>query len=451
MELTDLTVSEAARRIRAGELSPVELVQACFGRIGVLDPRLRAWVLVDREGALGTAREREAEASAGRFRGPLHGVPVGLKDIYHVQGMPTTAGAGGFAHEQPTSDAESVARLRGAGAVVVGKTATTEFAYLDPAETRNPWNPEHTPGGSSSGSGASVGARMIPLALGSQTVGSVLRPAAYCGAVGLKPTYGRISCRGVLPLAWSLDHVGIFCRSVEDAALALTPLAGHDPGDPCSARESVADYPAACAAAGRPPHLGLPRQFFLEKAGTEVRAHLEAVAQAFARAGAEVEEIKLPQSFERIHAAGATVLQVEAATYHAPRFSTHAEQYRPKIRALIEAGMKISGVDYVGAQHHRRTFREEMTPILERVDALLMPVTGAPAPRGLGSTGDPTFCAPWTFAGLPAISLPSGLAEDGLPLAIQLVSGAFEETRLLATARWCEGTLAFSARPSESR
>lgn len=448
-----LTVTEISARIRRGELSAVALIEALLARIDALDPQVRAWVFVDRDGALESARQRDAEARAGQFRGPLHGVPVGLKDIYHVAGITTTAGAGAFAHERPTEDAESVARLRRAGAIVLGKTATTEFAYLDPAETRNPWNLEHTPGGSSSGSGASVAARMVPLALGSQTVGSVLRPAAYCGVIGLKPTHGRISCRGVLPLAWSLDHVGIFSRSVADAALVLQVLAGHDPGDPLSAREPVPDYVDAVALAGPhaggmgAPRLGLPRQFFLERASPEVAAHLEAVAQTLARAGAGVEESKLPPSFEGIHEAGTRVMQVEAAAFHHARFSTHAAHYRPKIRGLIEAGMIIAGVEYVAAQQHRRRFRQDMALSFERVDALLMPVAGTPAPKGLGSTGDPTFCAPWSFAGLPAISLPSGVARDGLPLAIQLVSGAFDESRLLAVARWCEAALAFSSAP----
>ncbi len=445
--LHTLTVTELSARIRSGELSPVSLVEALLARIDALDPKVKAWVTVDRQGALESARH--VEAQTGRPRGVLHGVPVGLKDIYHAVGMTTTAGAGVFAHERPAEDAESVARLRRAGAIVLGKTATTEFAYLDPAETRNPWNPEHTPGGSSSGSAAAVAARMVPLALGSQTVGSTLRPAAYCGVVGFKPTHGRISCRGVLPLAWSLDHVGIICRSVADAALVLQVLAGHDPGDPLSAREPVADYVGFVARAERPPRLGLPRQFFLERASPEVATHLEVIAQTLARSGASVEEVKLPASFEGIHEAGTRVMQVEAAAFHAAPCAAHAEHYRPKIRGLIETGLKVGGIEYVAAQQHCRRFRAEMTPLFERSDALLMPVAGTPAPKGLGFTGDPTFCAPWSFAGLPAIALPSGLAQEGLPLAIQLVSGAFDEARLLPVARWCEARFGFSGAPAE--
>lgn len=443
-----LTATEIARRVRAGELSPVAAVEASLARIAETEPALRAWVHVDTDGALRTARALEAEARAGRFRGPLHGVPVGIKDIYHVAGMVTTAGAGAFAHERPQADAATVARLRAAGAVIVGKTATTEFAYADPAETRNPWHLEHTPGGSSSGSAAAVAVRAIPLALGSQTVGSVLRPAAYCGVVGLKPTHGRISAAGVIPLAWSLDHVGIFARCVEDAALALSVLAGHDPADAFSAAVPTADYPAAVRRSPQPPRLGIPRGLFGDKATPEILTHLDAVASAFGKAGAVVEEVSLPPSAEAIHDAGQLVMRVEAAAYHRDRFARHRDAYRPKISGLIEEGLAIAGVDYVRAQQARRRFREEMGPLLEQHDAFLMPVAPAPAPKGLTWTGDPGLCAPWSFSGLPAIALPSGLAESGLPLSIQLVSRAFGEEDLLAVARWCEATLGFTAVPS---
>lgn len=441
---------DIAKRIRAGSLSPMAVIEACLARIADVEPALRAWVHLDRDGALKAARALEAEARAGRFRGPLHGVPVGIKDIYHVAGMVTTAGAGAFAHERPETDATAVARLRAAGAVILGKTATTEFAYADPAETRNPWNLEHTPGGSSSGSAAGVAAGMVPLALGSQTVGSVLRPAAYCGVVGLKPTHGRISAAGVIPLAWSLDHVGIFARSVEDAALTLSVLAGHDPADGFSAAVPTADYVGALARADRPPRLGIPRRLFADKASPETNAHLDAIASAFAKAGATVEEVTLPPSAGAIHDAGQLVMRVEAAAFHRDRFGRHADAYRPKIRGLIEEGLAVGGVEYVRAQQVRRRFREEMGPVLDDFDALLMPVAPAPAPKGLTWTGDPGLCAPWSFSGLPAIALPSGLAQDGLPLSIQLVAAAFAEVRLLAVARWCEATLGFTATPPSS-
>lgn len=444
-----LTVVEIAERIRSGELSPVAVVEACLAQIKDLEPAIQAWVYIDAEGALRAARTLEAEARAGKIRGPLHGVPAGIKDIFHVAGMVTTSGAGTFAHERPETDAPSVARLRQAGAIILGKTATTEFAYADPTVTRNPWNLEHTPGGSSSGSAAAVAAHMIPLALGSQTIGSTLRPAAYCGIVGLKPTYGLITTAGVTPLAWSLDHVGIFTRSVDDAALALSVLAR-----PESAGRSAVSTPApiidSIAAVGRgrrPPRLGVPRSLFSEKAGPEVNAHLEGVAAAFAASGAMIEDIAMPPSTEEIHDAGQMVLRVDAAAFHDARFAGDLGSHRPRIRGLVEAGRTIAGVEYARAQQARQRFREEMGPILKRYDALLMPVAPTTAPKGLDSTGDPVFCAPWSFAGLPAIALPGGVSGDGLPLAIQLAAGAFEEERLLDVARWCEAHLHFTAAP----
>ncbi len=441
------TVIETARRIRSGDLSPVAAVEACLARIESLEPAIQAWVLVDAAGARETARVLEAEARAGRFRGPLHGVPVGLKDIYDVAGTVTTSGASAFAHERAQTDAAAVALLRGAGAVILGKTTTTEFAYTDSTVTRNPWNLEHTPGGSSSGSAAAVAAQMIPLALGSQTLGSTLRPAAYCGIVGLKPTYGRISTAGVTPLAWSLDHVGIFTRSVEDAALALSVLAGPESTDGSLAPVPAADDMTAAGLRIRPPRLGIPRALFSDKVGPEVSQHLETIASRLAGAAAVVEDVTVPPSADAIHDAGQLVLRVDAATFHAERFARHADSYRPRIRALIESGLAIPAVEYARAQQARRRFRDEMGPILKRFDALVMPVAPTTAPRGLDSTGDSVLCAPWSFAGLPSIALPSGVSAAGLPLAIQLIAGAFAEDRLLGVARWCETTINFTAGP----
>lgn len=445
--LHTLTAAELAARIRAGQVSPIEVVEAHLAWIEQYDTSILAWVHVDRDGALARARALEAEAHKGSFRGPLHGVPVGIKDIFHVAGMVTTAGAGPFAHERPDADSAPAARLRGAGAVILGKTATTEFAYSDPAPTRNPWNPQHTPGGSSSGSAAAVAAHMIPLALGTQTIGSTLRPAAYCGIVGLKPTHGLISAVGVIPLAWSLDHVGVLARSVRDAAQALSVLAGFDPADLYPAQSAAVDYLAGLERPGGPPRLGIPRGLFAGRAGEEVTAHLDAVAALFRGSGALVEEVPLPPSAGEIHDAGQLVLRAEAAAYHEARFSRHADDYRPRIRALIESGLQVRVAEFARAQHVRRRFRGEVSALFDRYDALMMPVAPTAAPRGLGSTGDPVLCAPWSFAGLPSIALPSGLSPDGLPLAVQLACGAFQEERLLRVARWCETVLGFVAAP----
>src|SRR5262245_60258272 len=254
-DLHELGVAESARQIREGVLSPVDLVVACLKRIDAVDGLVKAWVRVDRDAALRVAEQRLAEARQGRWLGPLHGVPVALKDNFDAAGLTTTAGAGSYAHRHPDRDAPAVTMLRAAGAIVLGKTTTTAFAFRDPTATCNPWNLAHTPGGSSSGSAAAVGARMAPLALGTQTVGSVLRPAAYCGLVGLKPTYGRISTVGIVPLSWSLDHVGVLARSVEDCALALGPLAQS--GDERITRGAGVDDYAASVRRSLPPRVGL--------------------------------------------------------------------------------------------------------------------------------------------------------------------------------------------------
>ncbi|HET8577150.1 MAG TPA: amidase [Methylomirabilota bacterium] len=444
--LHELTASEAARRIRTGAISPSNLLAALLKRIDAVEPTVRAWVHLDRDAAARVAVQRDMEAREGRFMGALHGVPVALKDIFDAAGLVTTAGAGPFAHRTATADAASVARLRAAGAVVLGKVTTTAFAFLDPSPTRNPWNPEHTPGGSSSGPAAAVAARMAPLALGSQTVGSVLRPAAYCGVVGLKPTHGRISAAGVVPLSWSLDHVGIFSRRVEDCALALGLLAGADAADPLSSAAGVDDYAGAVAAAA-PPRIGVLRPLF-ERATPDMAAHVEATARALEKAGATLVDVALPASFAGLHEAGSLVLRAEAAAWHTPLFTKHAGEYPPRIREAIEAGRGIPAVDYLAAQESRRAFRRDMAPLTGAHDALLTPTVGAPAPKGLGSTGDPYFCAPWSFAGLPAIALPSGVDAGGLPLSIQLVGAAFAEARLLGAAAWCERVIGFDGAPS---
>jgi len=430
MTLTGLGAREAAAQIREGKISPRDLVEACLERIRALDGRLEAWAHVDEAGARTAARVLEAEVASGRIRGPLHGVPVGIKDIIHVAGMPTTAGAKPWAHRRPAADAPAVRRLRDAGAIILGKTHTTEFAYRDPAPTRNPWNLEHTPGGSSAGSGAAVAARMVPVALGTQTVGSILRPAAYCGVVGFKATHGLTPAEDVIPLAWSLDHIGVLTRSVQDAALALGILAGRE----------------LTAAPRGAPTIALAPEL-LERAEPETAAHLRATAEAFARAGARIVEVALPPSFARLHDVGLIVLQAEAAAYHAADFAEHADEFGPGIRTAVEAGLRRLAVEYVQANRARLAFRDAVMPLLERHDALLSPTAPGPAPAGLGSTGDAWFCAPWSSAGVPAITLPSGVAASGLPFAVQLVGAAGREAPLLGVAAWCEGVLRFSAAP----
>ena len=435
----DLGVVDAAHAIRRKELSPVDLVDALLARIAAFDARVQAWALVDADGARSAARRATDDIARGALRGPLHGVPFGAKDIFHSAGLRTEAGSKVMAGYVPTRDATAVARLKNAGAILLGKTHTTEFATYDPAPTRNPWNLECTPGGSSSGSAAAVAARMAPLALGSQTIGSNVRPASYCGLVGLKPTFGRISTRGVMPLSYTQDHVGLMARSVEDIAVALRVIAGHDPDDPSSSRSAVSDYVEAVTRRSA-PRIGLLREPFFERADEEVRRITSGAVERLARAGAAVEDAKLPPSFAAVHAAAYLISRSDTASIHAERFASKADLYRPAIRAAIEMGMLIPGDLYVRSLRVRGQFRREMAPLLERFDVLLTPTTPTPAPAGM-ATGDPSFQLPWSLSGLPSITVPCGLTASGLPLGIQLISALFTEPRLLSAAAWCEDVL----------
>jgi aspartyl-tRNA(Asn)/glutamyl-tRNA(Gln) amidotransferase subunit A len=442
-----LGVAEAAKQMRDRQLSPVALAQSLLDRIEALDPTLKAWVTIDREEVLTTARQREQELERKGAKGLVYGVPVGLKDIFYTAGMKTSACSRIYADFVPAYDATVVTRLKEAGAIILGKAVTTEFASSDPSPTRNPWNLAHTQGGSSSGSSVAVATGMCPAALGSQTGGSTCRPAAYNGIVGLKPTYGRISRYGVVPLSWSLDTVGILVRSVEDAAIMLQVMAGHDPNDPGSSARPVPDYLEQMKALDRPARIGLIKEFFFDRSTSEIRSHTEAVAQKLAQAGATVEEISLPQSFATAHSCQRIVSNVEAAAFHEEFFRERADEYGPKIRANIEMGMLVPGVRYLQAQRLRRQFRQDMTDMVKRVDVALTPATPEPAPKDLTTTGDAVFQSPWTSSGLPTIVIPSGLGQSGLPLGVQFGGLPFEEGKLLAAARWCEDALGVSLWP----
>ncbi len=437
----ELTIAEAASQIRAGQLSPVELMESLLRRSEKLEPSLNVWVTLDSDFALETARQRELELAVEGPRGPLHGIPVGIKDIYYTRGMRTTCCSPIYADFVPDYDATTVALLRRAGAIIMGKTVTTQFACGDPPPTKNPWNAAHTPGGSSSGSAVGVAARMFPAALGSQTAGSVLRPAAYNGVVGLKPTFGRISRHGVVPVSWSLDTMGTFTRTVEDAALMLGALAGHDPKDASTSTVPIQDYAAVLDRQQFPPRVGLLRKFFYERANAEVRQHTDQIAQRLAAAGAMVEEVKIPMDFDTVISTNRVLMTVECAAYHQPVFSERPDDYAPNVRGVIEAGMIMPAVTYMQAQRNRRRFRRLVEEAAQGFDVLLTPSIYSAAPRDLSSTGDPMFQSPWTTCGIPAITLPSGLSESGLPLGIQLAAAPFDEAGLLAAARWCERVL----------
>ncbi len=439
-KLCDLTIKEAASAIATGKLTVLGLVESCLERINDMEAKVQAWALVDREGALETAQRLDQELKRGRRRGPLHGIPCGIKDIFYTAGLRTEAGSRSCSGFIPSYDATSVTLLKEAGAIILGKTHTAEFAYMDPAPTRNPWDTDHTPGGSSSGSGASVAAGMCLAALGSQTLGSVLRPAAYNGVTGFKPHYGRISTYGVVPLAWTLDHVGILARTVEDTALIFQTIAGYDAMDCHSLDDSVPDC-LSNLGSQKTPHLGLVRQHFFDNADEEMRSHTEDVVKSLRQAGAEVQEMDSPCNFSEIYDNGLRIMAVEAATYHQAMFTKHKDLYRPEISRLIEQGLSISATEYARILLTRSQQYVSVKPLLHQVDALLVPGAVGAAPYGLASTGSPVMQGPWTIMGIPTISLPTGLNKDGLPLAIQLAGYPRAEDHLLSTARWCERVL----------
>jgi aspartyl-tRNA(Asn)/glutamyl-tRNA(Gln) amidotransferase subunit A len=446
-DLFDLALTEAAFKIRERRLSPVALMESLLARATTLEPRLKVWVTLDTEAAMEAARQSERELEQDGPRGPLHGVPVGIKDIFYTRGVKTTACSPIYADFVPEYDATTVALLKGAGAIMMGKTVTTEFACGDPSPTVNPWNEAHTPGGSSSGSAVGVAARIFPAALGSQTAGSVLRPASFNGVLGLKPSFGRVSRYGVMPVSWSLDTMGTFTRTVEDAALMLNVLAGHDPNDYSSSTKSVPDYQKAVLARDTPPRVGVFRQFFREESDDEVNKHTDEVLERLGRAGAAVEEVSVPLDFQTLLSAHRILMTVGAAATHQADFSERPDDYSSNVRGAVEAGMITPAVSYLQAERTRRRFRRAMVEVMQGFDVLLTTTTGTPPPRDLTTTGDPRFQAPWTTCGLPSISIPSGLSASGVPLGTQLVSAPFAEETLLSAAHWCEQVLKFDLRP----
>jgi aspartyl-tRNA(Asn)/glutamyl-tRNA(Gln) amidotransferase subunit A len=435
--LHELGVVDIAAQVRSRNVSAIEVVDACLQRIDATESKILAWVNVDAEGARSQAREADRAAARGDG-GPLNGVPIGLKDIYDASGFSTRCGSTFLPDVPKSKDAASVARLKRAGAIVLGKTVTTPFALADPSITRNPWNREHTPGGSSSGSAASVGAWQVPAAMGSQTAGSILRPAGYCGAVGLKPTFGRVSRQGIHPLAWSLDHAGPITRGVQDAAALLQVLAGFDPADQGSRDRPIDDYVGAAANPQR-PKLGLLTDVAsLSEPG--VRAHILEVGERLRGAGATVVEMTLAEPFDLMLAAQMMIMQAECAAIHRVQHRQFAEQYPPRLRAQVELGQLMPVTAYLQAQRLRRRMRTIVLAQFGDIDALLMPTAANLAPD-LSWTGDNRFQAIWSLLGFPTISLPSGLTPDRLPFSTQLIARPWAEARLLSTAAWCETVL----------
>lgn len=436
-EPSTLTVCEAARRIAEGALTSAELVAACFERIAAEEERIQAWAFLDRDKAMAEAEERDRRRRRGQPLGPLHGVPIGVKDIIDVKGMPTGNGTPVDAGSRPFCDATVIRRLRAAGAVILGKTVTTELAYYHPGKTRNPHDPGRTPGGSSSGSAAAVAAGMVPLALGSQTNGSVIRPASFCGVVGYKPSFGAVPRTGVLKLAPSLDQVGVFARTLEDAALAEL-LMGPD-GQDTDVRESPG--PLTATALAEPPvtpALAVIKTPFWERADEATRAAFGELGEALGEQGDEVE---LPEVFARGAGWLRGVMAAEMARNLGHYVDRAPQEVSETFRELVAEGRGMRAPDYLAARDMRRVLHDALGPVFDRFDAIVTPAAPGEAPEGLENTGDAIFCSLWTFCGLPAISLPLMTGPTGMPLGVQLVGRYGQDARLLRTARWLVRTL----------
>ena len=446
-------MTELARMIATKAVSPVEVVRAHLDRIAALDGSLRAYITVCGDAALETAKAAEGRLMAGGALGPLHGVPYALKDLYDTAGVRTTGGSRIFADRVPTSDATVVRRLAEAGAILLGKLNMVEFAYgpegLNPhyGHARNPWDAaaHRMAGGSSSGSGVAVATGLAPGALGSDTGGSIRIPASLCGITGLKPTYGRVSRAGVLPLAWSMDHVGPMTRTVADSALMLGVLAGYDPADASTSVLPVPDYLAALTGKIHGLRVGVLGPYFLAGATPAVRAAVEAAAQTLAAAGAIVDEVKL----ERVSLAAAgslAVVAAEALAYHAELLRTRAAEYDPEVARRLRLSAFVGGVHYVRAQQVRALVREEVDAALAHRDVLLAPATPIVAPtldeRQVALGDGPSdvraallrFTRPFNFSGHPACAVPCGFTEGGLPIGMQLVGRPFDEATVLRAA-----------------
>lgn len=436
-----LSASEAARLVREGVVSSEQLVEACLARVREADSQIQAWAFLDPDHALAQARAADEFRLTGQPTGPLHGVPVGIKDIFDTADMPTENGSVLHAGRTPSRDATVVSMLRAAGAVIMGKTVTTEFAYFSPGKTRNPHNSEHTPGGSSSGSAAAVAAGMVPLALGSQTNGSVIRPAAFCGVLGFKPTYGLISRHGVLTLSRTLDHVGLFARTIDDIALLAGQLVGYDERD--ADTRPRARVPFVEVAAEEPP---LPPMFAFVKTPHWERADAdtkEGFAEIIEQLGDRVEEVELFPSAAEAWQWHKTIMEAEMALNFEREWNTGRDQISEALRTQLERGRQVTAFDYQRALAQVWPVHESFLELFEqRYDAILTPAAPGSAPRGLDSTGDPSFCTLWTLCGMPAVSLPLLQGEHGLPLGVQLIGPRNGDARLLRTARWLAARVA---------
>lgn len=429
-----LTASDAAQLLREGAISAEMLIEACLARVTEIEPTVQAWTFLDPEHALAQARALDGRRQQGQPMGPLHGIPVGVKDIIDTADMPTEDGTALHAGRMPTQDATVISMLRSAGAVILGKTVTTELATYAPGKTRNPHDPLHTPGGSSSGSAAAVAAGMVPLAIGTQTNGSVIRPAAFCGVVGFKPSRGLIPRTGILRQSRALDTVGVMARTVSDVALLMECIVGHDPDDPDTA--PLARPPFCRIAAETPP---LPPSFAFvrtpvwERVDGETAAAFEELRDHL---GDRSEERVLPDAVGEAWHWHRTIMETDIASSFAADYARGAERMSDSLRGQIERGRRTLATDYLSALAQLPRLEAGFANLFDEFDAILTPAAPGTAPTGLESTGDPAFATLWTLCGMPAITLPLFTGANGLPIGVQLVGPRGGDARLLRTAQW---------------
>jgi aspartyl-tRNA(Asn)/glutamyl-tRNA(Gln) amidotransferase subunit A len=457
-----VTIQHASALVAKKKLSSFELVQQSIASIEKLQPKLNAFITVMAETARTRARQMDEELAHGKTRGLLHGIPVAVKDVFCTKGVRTTCGSAVFADHIPDHDAAVVERLQAAGAVLMGKAAQHELAYGITSNNphfgavRNPWDTERIPGGSSGGSGAAVAAGSVFMAMGSDTGGSIRIPASFCGTVGLKPTTGRVSRYGVMPLDFTLDHMGPLTRSVRDAAVVLNVLAGHDRRDPSSSRQPVADYLPPEEVSIRGLKLGLPENFYFEKLSPEVESSVRSMVKVATGLGAEIVNVGVPD-IAAINTVGRIILLSEASAVMEPYLDDRT-RFGPDVLTLLDQGRLLPATDYINAQRLRRVFCAEFGSIWQKADCLLTPTTPTPAPAigqthiQIGSDAEDVRLASTRLVrginvlGLPAISLPCGFSGDNLPVGLQLIGPAFREELVLRVAAALEDATSFHDR-----
>jgi Asp-tRNA(Asn)/Glu-tRNA(Gln) amidotransferase A subunit family amidase len=442
MDLHRLDLATVAEQLHAGTLTSEAYATALLERVVQCEPRIQAFAWLDRTAAIEQARAADRRRAAGERPGLLHGIPAGIKDIIATAGIPTEMGSALFVGRVPVQSATVVQRLQAEGGFVLGKTVTAELAYFHPGVTRNPWNAAHTPGGSSMGSAAAVAAGMLPLALGTQTNGSVIRPAAFCGCVGYKPGAGLIGRSGIQPFSPTLDQVGVFTRRVEDAALAAAALIGPDPDDAASDAEACAHTrPWPLATSSAPPRLAAVRSpVWVQAEAAQQQAFATAVTRLRA-AGADIDEVELPEAFGAAHAVQRTIMYAEGARTLGALQAEHRSVLSDPLNRLIDEGRTIGDAVLAAALAGRRALQDEFTRFIAGYDAIVTPPARGEAPATREHTGDPVFCTVWTLVAAPALTLPVARGPQGLPLGLQVVGAMRDDARLLGTARWIEQAL----------